>query len=88
VLDSPPMDVLQRPNWCGKPVDLGELFVMRKGRREATCKLLTHQFGWELRLLMAPPGDVMLTKVCRTQDDVLTTGEEWKAAMIEKNWHG
>jgi hypothetical protein len=35
----------------------------------------------------ADPGatsDVMLTKVCRSQDDVLTTGEQWKASMIEK----
>jgi hypothetical protein len=26
------------------------------------------------------------TKVCRSQDDVVTTGEQWKAAMIEKGW--
>src|SRR4051812_4069181 len=80
------MGVLQRPNWDGSPVDAGELFVMRKGRREATCKLVTHQFGWEVRLILAPPGDVMLRKVCRSQDDVLTTGEQWNAAMIEKGW--
>jgi hypothetical protein len=66
--------------------DLGELFVMRRGRRQATCKLLRHQLGWEVRLLMAPPGDVMLSKVCRSQEDVLTTREQWKSAMIVKGW--
>ena len=29
---------------------------------------------------------VVQTQVCRTQDDVLTTGEQWKAAMVEKGW--
>jgi hypothetical protein len=26
----------------------------------------------------------MLTKVCRSQEDVLTTGEQWKTAMLKK----
>jgi hypothetical protein len=26
------------------------------------------------------------TQVCRSQEDVLTTGEQWKAAMNEKGW--
>jgi hypothetical protein len=25
-------------------------------------------------------------QVCRTQDEVFSTGEQWKAAMIEKGW--
>jgi hypothetical protein len=55
------MQVLQRPHWHGSPAQLGELFILTKNGREATCKL-------------------------RTQDEVLTTGEGWKAAMIEKGW--
>ena len=57
---------------------------MRKGRRETTCKLLLHQFGWELRPLMRAQADVMLTKTCHSQDEVLTTGEQWKTAMLKK----
>ena len=30
--------------------------------------------------------EVVQSQVCRTQDEVLTTGEQWKAAMIEKGW--
>jgi hypothetical protein len=29
---------------------------------------------------------VVQTRLYRTQDDVLTTGDQWKAAMIEKRW--
>jgi hypothetical protein len=28
----------------------------------------------------------MQTQVCRDQDDVLTAGEMWKTAMVEKGW--
>jgi hypothetical protein len=30
------VDDLQRPNWYGKPVELGELFILKKNRGEAT----------------------------------------------------
>jgi hypothetical protein len=29
----------------GSPIDLGELFILKKNGREATCKLRSHQFG-------------------------------------------
>jgi hypothetical protein len=31
--------------------------------------------------------EIVQTQVCRTQEEVLSTGEQWKAAMIEKGWH-
>lgn len=48
--------VLQRPDWHGSPVNLGELLFLKKNRREATCQPRSHQFGWELRLLMRSRG--------------------------------
>jgi len=80
------MQVLQRPDWHGSPIDLGELFILKKNSREATCKLRSHQFGWELLLFVGQQIEVVQTQVCRSQDDVLTTGEQWKAAMVEKGW--
>lgn len=77
-------DVLQRLTWSGTPKDLGELFILRKSGREAVCKLTTHQFGWELRLEVA--GELRRSCVCRSQEEVFSTGEEWKAAMVEKGW--
>jgi hypothetical protein len=79
------IDVLQRPDWYGSPVELGELFILKKNRRTATCRLRSHQFGWEVRLFIGRD-DIVQTQVCRSQDEVLTTGESWKAAMIEKGW--
>ena len=81
-------DVLQRADWFGEPTDLGRGFTLRKqscGRSlEAICRLLSHQFGWELRLEIN--GDLHRSEVCRTSDQVLETTEQWKAAMIGKGW--
>ncbi len=88
MLKSEAMDVLQRPDWHGSPVHLGELFMVRKNQVEARCVLRSHQFGWELCLQVGLNRDFLQTKVCRTRDEVLTTGEEWKAQMIEKGWQG
>jgi len=83
-----PPEILQRPDWYGSPVHLGELFMVRKNQVEARCVLRSHQFGWEVCLQVGLNRDFLQTKVCRTQDEVFTTGEEWKAAMIEKGWQG
>jgi len=45
--------------------------------------VFSHQFGWELRLEV---GELFRTQVCRSSDEVVTTAENWKAAMIEKSW--
>jgi hypothetical protein len=84
VLHSPAMQVLQRPDWYGSPVDLGELFILKKNRREAVCKLRSHQFGWELRLFIGSQDDVVQTQVCRSQDEALDTADTWKIGMKEK----
>ena len=81
-----PLNVLQRAIWNGEPKELGELFVVRKNGREAVCKLMSHQFGWECRLYVGQQTEIVQTKVCRTEDEVFTTGEEWKAALRSKDW--
>ena len=47
-----PLQVLQRPNWYGTPIALGDLFRLQKHRREARAALFTHQLEWEVRLLV------------------------------------
>jgi hypothetical protein len=42
------------------------------------------QFGWECRLMVR--GELVQAQVCRSQDEVLSTGEQWKGALIEKGW--
>ena len=46
------MHVLQRLEWYGEPTELGDLFRPTKNRCSARGVLLSHQFGWELRLLI------------------------------------
>ena len=80
-----PLQVLQRPDRHGKPIELGDLFRLQKDRREARAPLFTHQLGWEVRLLVGSQLEVVQTQVCRDQEKLLATGERWKA-MIEKGW--
>ena len=30
--------------------------------------------------------DLLRSQVCRSQDEILTTHEAWKAAMLDKGW--
>ena len=80
------MQVLQRPCWNGSPIDLGELFVLTKEGRQLRCVIRTHQFGWELWLRVDSHLDAIQSRVCRTQEEVLATGEQWKAALADKGW--
>jgi hypothetical protein len=80
------IQVLQRPDWHGTPRELGALFILKKSRREAKALLYSHEFGWELRLVIGTQLEVVQTQVCRNQDEVLDTSEAWKAAMFEKGW--
>jgi hypothetical protein len=80
------INVLQRPAWHGSPVDLGDVFVLKKRDREAKASLRTHQFGWELRLFIGSQLETVQSQVCRSQEDVLSTAESWKTAMQAKGW--
>jgi hypothetical protein len=82
-----PLQVLQRPHWHGTPIGLGDLFRLENNNRcQARAALFRHQFGWEVRLLIGSQLEVVQTRVCRDQEDALTTGEQWKKAMMEKGW--
>ena len=73
------------PRWHGTPIEVGDLFRLHKTRREARAALFTHQLGWEVRLLVGSQLEVVQTQVCRDQEEVLATGEEWKG-NDEKGW--
>jgi hypothetical protein len=75
---------LRRDIWMGRPQQLGDLLLMRKGSLVATCELWTHEFGWECRLFAGE--EVIATQVCRSQDDVFVFGEKWREALKQKGW--
>ena len=81
-----PLQVLQRPDWHGTPRELGDLFVLHKNRREARAPLVTHELGWEVRLVIGAQLEVAQTRVCQSQEEVFSAGEEWKAAMMDRGW--
>lgn len=78
------LDVLQRFTWSGVTQDLGEMFILKKNSRTAVCRLFSHQFGCEVRLMVGD--EILRTQVCRTQEEVFTTGEQWKTAMETRGW--
>jgi len=73
-----------REYWEGPPVRISSGWRLTKGTHTAECELFAHQLGWELRLLTGQ--ELRMSQICRSQDEVLTTSEQWKAAMIEKGW--
>lgn len=79
-----PIEVLRRDVWNGKPTQLGDLLLMRKGSLVANCELWTHGFGWECRLFAGE--ELIATKVCRAQEEVFGFGDTWRAALTEKGW--
>ena len=61
-----------------------EAWRLRKRDREARCQLWSHEFRFELRLMV---GELRRSQVCRSSDEVLDHAESWKAAMMERGWH-
>jgi hypothetical protein len=82
------MNVPQREHWRGHPVELGEGFRLHKDRcgphLEAICTLRTHPLGWEL--VLSVNGSLHRSEVCRSNDDVLTQVESWRAALTDRGW--
>ena len=78
------MNVLQRELWNGRPSELGDLFRLTKGEKSARCALWSHWSGWELRLDAA--GEMIRTQVCRSEEEVFSTGERWKKNMQSRGW--
>jgi hypothetical protein len=62
------------------------LFRLTKNRREARATLCTHQLGWQVRLLIGSQLEVVPTQVSRDQEEMLRTGEQWKARMVAEVW--
>jgi hypothetical protein len=78
------MALIPRREHCdGHPVELGDAWILSKGVKVARCILVSHELGWELRLMTT---DLLRSHVCRTSDEVLNTHERWKAAMLAKGW--
>ena len=81
-----PVEVLQRYDPYRGPFIIGDFFTVAKTGRTVRCQISTHVLGWEVRLIGASPDGFEWTQVCRSDDEVLTTCEQWKAAMQATGW--
>jgi hypothetical protein len=78
--------VVQRFAWDGQPLEVAVWCTLRRGGgpQRAICRMFTHQFGHELRLEVK--GQLVESRVCRTDDDVLNQQEGWRTALEAKGW--
>ena len=78
------IEVLQRFTWNGEPREIGDLFRVTKNRRNARAVIFSHQFGWEVRLLVGSQEELVSSQVCRTQEEVLSTASNGKQRCTRK----
>jgi hypothetical protein len=76
------MAVSQRPDWYGEQQRLSPAWTLHKGRKAAKCVVWSHQFGWELRLIVGT--ELIQSQVCRSQPELIEVQEQWRAAMLAK----
>jgi hypothetical protein len=55
----------RREHWDGHPVELGDAWILRKGKKVARCVLVSHELGWELRLMTT---DLLRSQVCKSTE--------------------
>jgi hypothetical protein len=73
----------QREHFAGAE-RLSPAWTLTKGRKRSSCEVWSHQFGFELRLLAG--SELLQSQVCRTQEDLITYQEAWRAALEAKGW--
>ena len=76
--------VIQRSIWNGRPIEEASWWTLRKDDRVATCRMFSHEFGHELRLDI--DGEVLFTEVCRSDEEIVSCQEKWRAALELKGW--
>jgi hypothetical protein len=74
--------------WNGPPERFRDAFRMTKPKADgvlsAVCEVWSHQFGFELRLMIDGHG-LQLSSVVRPSE-MLDQVEKYRAAMLEKGW--
>ena len=76
--------VFPRTAWDGRPHELAEWFTLKKGQRRAVCRMFTHVLGHELRLEVSR--QLVSSKVCRSDEEILSCVERWRAELEAKGW--
>lgn len=76
--------VFQRYAWDGTPREVATWWTLHKGQPRAVCRMFTHVFGHELRLEVKK--QLVESRVCKTDEEVLSCQERWRAGLEAKGW--
>lgn len=68
----------------GHTKDLGEVWTLVKGRREARCVLQGHPVGIEARVIV--DGNIQRTEAFKDSKTMINTTSEWRSAFEAKGW--
>lgn len=79
-----PQQVFQRDRYDGVARELAKWWTLKKGQRNAVCRMFTHVFGHELRLEVSRA--LVSSDVCRTDEEVLACQERWRKGLEAKGW--
>lgn len=72
----------------GEPKQLEDLWTLTKDSREASCVLVGHPIGMEVRVSV--DGDLKRSQAFRSGDgaEALGLADEWRRQLQEKGWTG
>ena len=79
--EDPPIDI---PDWNGRAQPAGEVWRLRKGKKEALCTLWSHPNGGEARVTVGP--ELWRTDTRGDAAGLMTLAFEWKWQFQEKGW--
>ena len=63
---------------------LPDLWSLRRDQLKLICGVKTHRLGWELRL--GAGSNFTRLHVCRTQAEVFSVADGWKAEAMRQGW--
>jgi hypothetical protein len=79
----------QRGIWNGPPERLSDAFRLTKQKSDSTlsavCEVWSHEFGWELRLMIDGHG-LQKSSVARSASEMNETADQWRTTMLAEGW--
>jgi hypothetical protein len=77
-------ELVNIPQWNGRPYDCGEVFRLQKNGHEAVCTLWSHPIGGEVRVLV--DGELWCSEAKRDGAALVDLALEWKQQFEAKGW--
>jgi hypothetical protein len=75
---------IQIPEWDGKAKEAGEVWRLRKGKKEAVCTLWSHPMGGQARVTVGK--ELWRYEAQVDAETLIDLAREWKWQFEEKGW--